>query len=255
MGTRAVSRGPGRPANPIQRTELVRLALESFARAGYAGTSMESIAKRAGLSKASLFHHFSSKDELYEAALATIVDDLDDLVRNATWASTSYARALDRLGEMIVDYLGAHPLAAQLLTRELLDGGSYMQGRGAHAVQAGLEATAAFLSAGMRIRAFRRQDPKQLALSIVGLHIFYFAMHTISSRFIGGDVFAPRMIAVRKVALLEHVRALCLAQPRRRRPVSSKKKVSRVAEISGCAASRAQRGPYLASRAARPVCT
>ncbi len=228
MVTRAASRGPGRPANPIERSELVRLALESFARTGYAGTSMESIAMRAGLSKASLFHHFCSKDDLYEAAIATIVDDLDGLVRNATWASTGYARALDRLGEMIVDYLGAHPLAAQLLTRELIDRGAFTQGRGSRAVQAGLEATASFLAAGMSTRAFRRQDPKQLALFIVGLHIFYFAIHTISSRFIGDDIFAPQMIAARKAALLEHVRALCLARPRRRRPVSSKKKISHV---------------------------
>ena len=208
-------RGPGRPTTPVQRTDLIALAVNSFARLGYAGTSMGNLATSAGLSKASLFHHFPTKRGLYSGAVAGIVDELAKLVRQAGWSSTDYAQALDDLGTMVIDYLGSNPLAAKLLVREMIDDGSYMQGQGETAVSATLEATRAFLSAGMDAGAFRRQEPRQLTLTIVGLHLFYFAASNVSTRFLGNDsdVFAPEMLASRKAALLQHVRSLCLANP------------------------------------------
>jgi AcrR family transcriptional regulator len=44
--------------------EIVQAAIDEFLEKGYDGTSMESIARRAGVSKGGLYHHFSSKDEI-----------------------------------------------------------------------------------------------------------------------------------------------------------------------------------------------
>ena len=44
--------------------EIVHAAIDEFLENGYDGTSMESIARRAGVSKGGLYHHFSSKDEI-----------------------------------------------------------------------------------------------------------------------------------------------------------------------------------------------
>jgi len=59
-------RRPGRPSNPVSRDQLIRLARQIFAQHGYAGASMSRIAEGAGIRKSSLFHHFATKEALYE---------------------------------------------------------------------------------------------------------------------------------------------------------------------------------------------
>jgi AcrR family transcriptional regulator len=48
---------------------ILRAASRTFARGGYADTSMEDIAAEAAVSKLMLYRHFNSKHELYEAVL------------------------------------------------------------------------------------------------------------------------------------------------------------------------------------------
>ena len=79
-----------------------------------------------------------------------------------------------------------------------------MQNGGFEAVQRTLDVIAEFLKSGMDTGEFVQQNPRQLALSITGLHLFYFAADDISSRFIGSDIFAPRNWKLRRRAVLEH---------------------------------------------------
>ena len=68
---RAKSEKPGSPAPrrrigfDARRALIVEAAREVFAEAGYAGASMEEIARRAGITKATLYDHFSSKQALH----------------------------------------------------------------------------------------------------------------------------------------------------------------------------------------------
>jgi AcrR family transcriptional regulator len=50
------------------RQALVDSALDLFTKRGYAGTSLEAIVKRARVTKGALYHHFSGKQALFEAA-------------------------------------------------------------------------------------------------------------------------------------------------------------------------------------------
>jgi AcrR family transcriptional regulator len=50
------------------RQALVDSALELFTKRGYAGTSLDTIVKRARVTKGALYHHFSGKQALFEAA-------------------------------------------------------------------------------------------------------------------------------------------------------------------------------------------
>ena len=49
-----------------RRAELLAVALELMAERGYHGASLRELAKRLGISQPSLYHYFSSKDELVE---------------------------------------------------------------------------------------------------------------------------------------------------------------------------------------------
>lgn len=66
------------------RTRILAAAQRLFAESGYDSTSMNSVAQAAGVSKANVFHHFNSKQELYvevlresRAHLEFLFDELD----------------------------------------------------------------------------------------------------------------------------------------------------------------------------------
>jgi TetR/AcrR family transcriptional regulator len=54
-----------------RRRQLLKVAIESFARTGFSGTKTKDIAAAAGVSEAILFRHFASKEDLYHAILDT----------------------------------------------------------------------------------------------------------------------------------------------------------------------------------------
>jgi TetR/AcrR family transcriptional regulator len=207
-------RGPrrvGRPARPVAREDLLGVAGAAFAESGYDGTTLETIASRSGLRKASLLHHFPSKDLLYRAVLATSVGDLSALVAGARLDEGDFVERLDRLGEMIVLYLGRRPAAARLLLREVLDCGPFFRTGGRMALDAALRGAADFLEAGMKAGVFAAQNPRQLVLSITGVHLLYFAVADVSTTVLGQDALSVAAVARRAAALKEHVRRLCLA--------------------------------------------
>lgn len=45
--------------------DIIHAAVDEFLESGFERTSMESIARRAGISKGGLYHHFRSKDEIF----------------------------------------------------------------------------------------------------------------------------------------------------------------------------------------------
>ncbi|MFD2468627.1 TetR/AcrR family transcriptional regulator [Amycolatopsis silviterrae] len=54
------------------RSALVDSAVELFTKRGYAGTSLDEVAKRARVTKGALYHHFSGKQALFEAAFEQV---------------------------------------------------------------------------------------------------------------------------------------------------------------------------------------
>ena len=65
---------------PATADELRRVALELFASSGYHATSLQHIAEVAGVSKASVLYHYSSKEVLLEAALSPAIDRLGEIL-------------------------------------------------------------------------------------------------------------------------------------------------------------------------------
>jgi AcrR family transcriptional regulator len=54
------------------RDALVVSAVELFTKRGYAATSLDEVAKRARVTKGALYHHFSGKQALFEAAFDAV---------------------------------------------------------------------------------------------------------------------------------------------------------------------------------------
>ncbi len=79
--------------------EILKAAEDEFLEKGYELATMDSIAKRAGLSKGALYHHFAGKDEILVAANIGYMEALEPLfaavegMRPASKAILYYAKA------------------------------------------------------------------------------------------------------------------------------------------------------------------
>jgi AcrR family transcriptional regulator len=63
--------------------EIRSVALELFATKGFEQTSLREIAERLGITKAALYYHFASKNELLAQLFTPLVDDLKAFVEEA----------------------------------------------------------------------------------------------------------------------------------------------------------------------------
>ncbi|AYC32031.1 TetR/AcrR family transcriptional regulator [Pseudomonas cavernae] len=61
--------GPGRPKDPAKRQAILEAAKTLFLRRGYDGSSMDVIAAEAGVSKLTVYSHFTDKETLFSAAV------------------------------------------------------------------------------------------------------------------------------------------------------------------------------------------
>ena len=174
---------------------------------------MGDLAERVGLRKASLFHHFPSKDVLYATVLTELMEGVKVSVLGAAMAEGSFADRLDGLSDTLTATLGAQPYAARLLVREAMDWGPVMReslGRTANDV---LAASLEFMKAGQREGAFNPElDPTQLIVSLIGIHFMPFAIGEIVERFTGTSPFHAGFVEDRKAAVRMQSRDLILVK-------------------------------------------
>ncbi len=71
------TRRPGRPRSARAHASILRAALELLAEVGYRGLSMEAVAARAGVGKATIYRRWRSKDELLKEAIASLNADFE----------------------------------------------------------------------------------------------------------------------------------------------------------------------------------
>src|SRR5437764_8912744 len=72
---------------PLQRQRLLRAAAVEFAARGYAGSSSESVSRRAGMSKATFYEHFENKQDcmlaLFDRAAEVVGGAMAEAARGA----------------------------------------------------------------------------------------------------------------------------------------------------------------------------
>jgi AcrR family transcriptional regulator len=84
------ARGAGRLPRAERRAQIIETAAGAFLHAGFDGTSMEDVARNAGISRLVLYRIFDDKRHLYRAVLSSVTDefvrefqdrDMDDIRR------------------------------------------------------------------------------------------------------------------------------------------------------------------------------
>lgn len=76
------------------RTAIIAAALDAFGQRGYAHVTVDQIAGQAGVAKGALYHHFASKDVLFEAVLESVSAAILAEVIAAAGQSSDFREAL-----------------------------------------------------------------------------------------------------------------------------------------------------------------
>jgi len=75
------------------RTRLIDVAIDLFTRHSFAGTSLQMIADELGFTKAAIYHHFRTREQLLAAVIEPMLDELRAVVESAQTRRTPHARA------------------------------------------------------------------------------------------------------------------------------------------------------------------
>jgi AcrR family transcriptional regulator len=104
------------------RRELTAIAIDCFARYGFQGSSVDRIARMAGVTKGAIYYHFRDKEDLLAAAVADRVAEFEARVQRAC-AGVGPEQALRRIAQVCVEHAESndHPRFAITLMIETID--------------------------------------------------------------------------------------------------------------------------------------
>lgn len=103
------------------RERLLDAAAAEFSELGYTGASIAGIARRAGMSKSTVFHHFNSKEALYLAVIGSAVGDFGQRIDHVLGEDGPCGQVLARFQCEHLRQLQDHRQVARLILRELQD--------------------------------------------------------------------------------------------------------------------------------------
>lgn len=153
---------PSRNRKDRKRAEITAIAQALFFREGYAQTSMSQIAQAVGGSKATLYNHFQSKEELLLAVVANVTQTRPGDYDEATQPPIEAIRQwLMWFGSALVrkitapDYVALQRLAAAEALRYPEIGRSFNE-----AITPGNEMIAGTFAAAMEKGVLKHSDPK-----------------------------------------------------------------------------------------------
>ena len=156
-----------------------------FVERGYGGTSISEIATAARTSKATVFHHFRSKEDLYIGVLRAAADKFDMQMAAAVSASTTFDEQIEGFMARHLQQMLRRPRSSRLLLREVTEGGDKRNKRLANRVLgANFARLVELLQAAQIANLVRRDiDCAAAACLLIGANVFYFQSRHLLAHF------------------------------------------------------------------------
>jgi AcrR family transcriptional regulator len=151
------------------RRALVAAARDLFGEQGYAATSVDEIARQAGVTKGALYHHFRDKDDLFRAVVEDVKRDVTDVVGEAFLTATAENETMQSLELGFRAFIEAH-LDPAVQRISIVDARSVLDATTRRTLDARYEVAVvrgAFRRA-MRLGAIERQPLVPLAHIVAG---------------------------------------------------------------------------------------
>ncbi len=200
------------------REAVLRAAIAEFTGKGLAGARMDAIARAAGVAKGLVFHHFGSKEGLWNAALEKVYRTLRAGQDEAALLRLGPVEGMRRLVVETFRLFRERPEIVALMNEENLHRARHLRANPEiRALYNPLfSAIEALLARGRAEGLFRPEvDSVALYVALSGLGYFYCSNRWTLSAAFAGDLFEPARIAAYEELIGEMVVAYLLRRPER----------------------------------------
>ena len=180
-----------------------------FAEQGYDATSLNDIAAEVGIKRASVLHHFPSKEAIYQEVFNTALTEWIERVMNESGKERpdhgwSYVDDVVTAG---FRFFMENAEFVSIVRREALNRNSKLGTDLGAALRPMFCQAAAYFEREMKAGTFRTFDPEQLLLTGYGALLSYFSDLPFIEGLLDADPLSPAMLELR----LDHIRAFLRA--------------------------------------------
>lgn len=193
------------------RALILAEARHCFAEHGYEGTSLNDIAAGVGIRRASLLHHFPSKEAVYQAvferALSDWAETMELAIRQGERPEGEGWTHVDRILTATVRWFAENPDFVRLVRREALDDGAHLGFDLGAALRPWFQRAIAYFEREMGAGRLRKHDPEQLVISGYGAILNYFSDVHFLRGLLDRDPMAEEALEARIHSIREFFRA------------------------------------------------
>lgn len=172
VGKPAAGARQGRPktANRLKRIEakhaaILDAALALFSRYGLHGTTVEEIARTAGVSKTNLFYYFASKEDVYVGVLSRLLDLWLEPLREFQLDSDPIEGIREFIRRKML-FSRAHPEASRLFCLEMVQGAPLLRGELETSLKALVDSKVPVIEAWVAAGKLAPVDPHHLIFAL-----------------------------------------------------------------------------------------
>ncbi len=204
--------GSIKKASSGSRDRIVQAAIDVFAEKGLHGARMDEIGVRAKVNKAMVYYYFSSRQNLYEEVLVTILGEVFGAIgKTLDRAAESRLDPVEKLRAVVgahFDAFARNPRYARILVEAIAsDPDVPRRAFGRIIMKAGILSPVrllGILDEGRRQGVFRDIEPAQTLVSIIGLNLVHFVAAPIAQAVLNLGVEESRAFqAERKKSILD----------------------------------------------------
>ncbi|MFQ4143716.1 TetR/AcrR family transcriptional regulator [Chlorogloeopsis sp. ULAP02] len=163
-----------RQIRDAEATQAVILAAaeEEFAKHGLTAARTEAIANKTSVAKSMIYYYFKDKEGLYQAVLERSHSDLLQTTQQLNLDYLSPEAALEKFLTALLDCVSRNPKLPLMMFHEAVQNqGKYYKRSSSLSIDTTL---VKILERGVATGVFRKLDPFQSAINIIGTCLFYF---------------------------------------------------------------------------------
>jgi AcrR family transcriptional regulator len=188
--------------------QILAVAEQEFANSGYNGTSLELIARRTGIRKASLFHHFNSKRKIFDAVVRRIFDPLVSIGRETAQIDNPREHLLAIIARLH-DFIASNPNHARLLMHRVLEDPASVRSSSEVFIKPLVLEMAQLVIRGAEMGVIRDgEGPISLTLIALAMPILAYAFAPVVEACTGIEVFSPSAVAAIRNQILHRAETL-----------------------------------------------
>jgi TetR/AcrR family transcriptional regulator len=157
------------------REKILAAARNEFSAKGFEGARVDAIAEAAGVNKAMIYYHFSSKEGLYETVLEEMFGQVSASVDRVLSEDRTIEARLEALARAYVEIIERTPELPPIVLREMASGGERIREMLSRTILRAEvpQRVRALFEEGVRGGRLRHLDTTHAVTSFIGMNLFY----------------------------------------------------------------------------------